>query len=119
MAQQLLVALIDDIDGGDAEETVEFGLDGVTYQIDLSVDHAEDLRGILGAYVDNGRKVRKGARRSRSLPTTPPPLVSSKAPVDREQNQAIRRWARKNGFAVSDRGRIRIEVVEAFHARRK
>jgi hypothetical protein len=35
--------------------------------------------------------------------------------VDREQNQAIREWARKRGMKVSDRGRISSEVTDAYH----
>jgi hypothetical protein len=47
MAQKVLVSLVDDLDGTEAEGTVEFGLDGVSYQIDLSTDNAEELRDAL------------------------------------------------------------------------
>ena len=111
MAQKVTVTLVDDIDGSEAEETVEFGLDGATYQIDLSTNHAEALRDALADYVDHAR--RSGGRKR------PAGRLAGRAPrtasADREQNQAIREWARKQGFKVSDRGRIPSEVVEAFH----
>lgn len=110
MAQKVTVQLVDDLDGSVAEETVEFGLDGVSYQIDLSSVNAEKIRGALAEYVSHarrsgtrGRRAAGGANRSRS------------AAVDREQNQAIREWARKCGLKVSERGRISAEVLEAYH----
>ena len=44
MAQKIQVLLVDDLDGGEAEGTVRFGLDGVEYEIDLSAEHTEALR---------------------------------------------------------------------------
>lgn len=112
MAQKVLVSLVDDLDGSEAEETVEFGLDGVNYQIDLSGENAEELRDALAQYVEHARRAGgrkkpggKGQSKSSGRPAT----------VDREQNQAIRAWARKNGFNISDRGRIPAEVVDAYH----
>ena len=63
MAQKVTVQLVDDLDGSVAEETVEFGLDGVSYQIDLSMVNAEKIRDLLGDYVAHAR--RSGARRRR------------------------------------------------------
>ncbi|MFI5584518.1 Lsr2 family protein [Amycolatopsis sp. NPDC051758] len=113
MAQKVLVSLVDDLDGSEAEETVEFGLDGVSYQIDLSSDNAEELRDALAQYVEHAR--RAGGRKRASVRPVAGKTPSRPAAVDREQNQAIRAWARKNGYAVSDRGRIPSEVVEAYH----
>lgn len=110
MAQQVIVSLVDDIDGTDAAETIEFGLDGVKYEIELSQENANNLRDALAPYVEHGR--RDGGRKRTVVPrspASPPPLA------DKEQNQAIRAWARKQGFDVSDRGRIRKEIVEAYH----
>ncbi|AXB45646.1 histone-like nucleoid-structuring protein Lsr2 [Amycolatopsis albispora] len=112
MAQKVLVSLVDDLDGSEAEETVEFGLDGVSYQIDLSADNAEELRDALAQYVEHARRA-GGRKRSGGRPAAK--AVARPATVDREQNQAIRAWARKNGYQVSDRGRIPSEVVEAYH----
>jgi hypothetical protein len=112
MAQKVLVSLVDDLDGSEAEETVEFGLDGVSYQIDLSSDNAEELRDALAQYVEHARRA-GGRKRAAVRPSAK--AAARPATVDREQNQAIRAWARKNGFQVSDRGRIPSEVVEAYH----
>lgn len=112
MAQKVTVSLVDDIDGGTAEETVEFGLDGSTYHIDLSKPNAGKLRESLSDYVSNARKA--SARRKASLPVRRS-SGSGRASVDREQNAAIREWARKNGYNVSDRGRIPAEVLDAYH----
>ncbi len=117
MAQKVTVTLVDDLDGGTAEETVEFGVDGVAYEIDLSSDNAVHLRDALAGYVAHARKAGSGQRR-RGGGGGPPRRGgggSGRAAVDREQNQAIREWARKNGMNVSDRGRIPAEVLEAYH----
>jgi hypothetical protein len=113
MAQKVTVSLVDDLDGGEAEETVEFGLDGASYQIDLSEDNAERLRNALEDYIEHAR--RSGGRKRATLR----PVAAGRAPrtasADREQNQAIREWARKQGLKVSDRGRIPTEVLDAYH----
>ncbi|MGB6161397.1 MAG: Lsr2 family protein [Pseudonocardiaceae bacterium] len=112
MAQKVTVTLVDDLDGGTAEETVEFGIDGVSYEIDLSSGNAGKLRGSLADYVSNARKA--GGRRKVAGPVRRV-SVAGRASVDREQNAAIREWARKNGYNVSDRGRIPAEVLDAYH----
>jgi hypothetical protein len=112
MAQKVTVSLLDDLDGSEAEETVEFGLDGVGYQIDLSGSNAAKLRDTLANFVASarragGRKRPQGGRAGGKAPRT--------ASADREQNQAIREWARKQGMQVSERGRIPADVLEAYH----
>ena len=109
MAQKTIVQLIDDIDGGEAHESVSFGLDGVEYTIDLSEENAERLREGLGAFVDRAQRV--GGRKQRASATT-----AVKAGGDRAQNQAIREWARTQGKKISDRGRIPAELVAEFQA---
>lgn len=112
MAQHVTYSLIDDLDGSDADQTIEFGLDGAFYEIDLSEDNAERLRETLADFIDSGRKSggRGRGRKARGGGTK-----ASNVTADREQNQAIRDWARKNGFQVSERGRIPAEVLEAYH----
>lgn len=56
MAQKVQVLLVDDLDGGEASETVSFSLDGTSYEIDLSADNAGKLRKDFGQYVDHARK---------------------------------------------------------------
>ena len=111
MAQKVTVALVDDIDGGAADETLEFALDGKGYEIDLSSTNAEKLRDALASYVAAARKA-GGTRRRGS---TNSGIAAPRPKVDREQNQAIRDWARERGKKVSDRGRIPAEVLEEYH----
>jgi len=108
MAQKHIVQLIDDLDGGDAVETIQFSLDGSSYEIDLSAKNAAKLRDSLAGYVAHGR--RSGVVRSTVRRGTRP------ARTDREQTQAIRHWARKNGHKVGDKGRIPANVLEAYNA---
>jgi hypothetical protein len=111
MAKKVTVTLVDDFDGaGAADETVEFGLDGVTYEIDLSSKNAKKLRDDLKLWVEKGRRV--GGRRRAGRPAGP----GRRASIDREQSAAIREWARRNGHNVSTRGRIPADVIDAFHA---
>jgi len=108
MAKKVTVTLVDDFDGeGAADETVEFGLDGVTYEIDLASKNATKLRNDLKRWVEAGRRV-GGRRRGRS--------GSGRGAMDREQSAAIREWARRHGHNVSTRGRIPADVIDAFHA---
>lgn len=113
MAQKVTVSLVDDLDGSEAEETVEFGLDGAFYEIDLSEENAERLREALAEYVEHAR--RSGGRK-RPAGRGPAGRAPRTASADREQNQAMREWARKQGMNISDRGRIPKEVAEAYNA---
>jgi hypothetical protein len=114
MAQKVTVALVDDTDGGAADETIEFALDGKSYEIDLSSTNAEKLRDALARYVAAARKAGGTRRRASTGGGTAP-----RPKVDREQNQAIRDWARERGKKVSDRGRIPAEVLEEYHSSAK
>lgn len=109
MAQQVLVSLVDDLTGDTADETVTFGLDGKTYEIDLTNENAGKLREALAEFVAAAR--RSGGVGGRRASST----VARRPSVDREQNQAIREWARKRGMKVSDRGRIPTDVVDAYN----
>ncbi|WP_181782567.1 histone-like nucleoid-structuring protein Lsr2 [Pseudonocardia pini] len=112
MAQIREIRLIDDLDGEKADETVEFGLDGKNYEIDLSTGNADKLRDALASYVGAARK---SAGKRRGAAASSPGAAARRPSIDREQNQAIRDWARKRGMKVSDRGRIPAEVLEAYH----
>src|SRR5882757_6453844 len=96
MAQKVVVSLVDDLDGGQADETVEFSLDGKTYEIDLSSGNAAKLRDSVAKYLEVARRPGGGRRAARGTATAVRP-----APIDREQNQAIREWARQQGKKVS------------------
>ena len=54
MAQKVQVLLVDDLDGGEASETVSFALDGNNYEIDLSGKNATELRDSFAKYVGGG-----------------------------------------------------------------
>ena len=111
MAKKVTVTLVDDFDGdGPADETVEFSIDGVSYEIDLSAKNAKKLRDDLKQWTEAGRRV-GGRRRGRSGGSG-----RGRATIDREQSAAIREWARRSGHKVSTRGRIPAEIIDAFHA---
>ncbi|MDV6295561.1 histone-like nucleoid-structuring protein Lsr2 [Rhodococcus aetherivorans] len=115
MAKKVTVTLIDDVDGETAaDESVEFGLDGVTYEIDLSEDNAAKLREELEFWVTYARKV-GGRKRAKVVPTAPAPRKSSRGGTDRERTAEIREWARNNDMPVSARGRISAEIIEAYN----
>lgn len=121
MAQKVVVTLVDDLDESEADETVEFGIDGSSFEIDLSDANAAKLRDSLADYIGHARRT-AGRRRSTGRSAAPASAAApaarkggGRASVDREQNQAIREWARKNKFTVSERGRIPSEVSEAYH----
>ncbi|MFZ5870036.1 MAG: histone-like nucleoid-structuring protein Lsr2 [Actinomycetota bacterium] len=105
MAQKVQVVLVDDLDGGDAEETVSFALDGVSYEIDLNAANAARLRDELAPWVGHARRVggRSGGGRRAGRRTTPSGDTAK-----------IREWARQQGLKVSERGRISAEVMEAY-----
>lgn len=108
MAQKTIVQLIDDLDGGAATETVQFGLDGTQYEIDLSEKNASKLRDVMASYVAHARRASRGVATTRRA-TRP-------ARSDREQTAAIREWARKNGYRIGDKGRIPSNILDAYHA---
>jgi hypothetical protein len=111
MAQKIQTVLVDDIDGGNADETVPFALDGVTYEIELSAKNAAALRDALASWVGHARRV------SGRTPTGR--RGSSSRASSGTDTAAVREWARKNGHTVSDRGRISAEVLAAYEAAAK
>ncbi len=106
MAQKVNIVLVDDIDGSEASETVSFGLDGTSYEIDLNDANAQALRDALASYIGHGRKAGGSSRRGRRS------TAAALGPSTKE----IRDWARSNGHKVSDRGRVSAEVRQAFDA---
>ncbi|MFD7605139.1 Lsr2 family protein [Streptomyces mirabilis] len=112
MAQKVQVLLIDDIDGGDADETVTFGLDGKLYEIDLNTANADKLRGFLAPYLSGGRKQSGSTAGSRAA-RPPKAVVSSTTEPSAE---VYRKWAASNGYEVSSRGRVPASLKEAYAA---
>jgi hypothetical protein len=105
VASRVVTVITDDLDGSEAAQTIAFSLEGASYEIDLSSDHAEELRSALERYVKAGRKIGgrgDGRRRSQG------------ASADRDQIKAMRDWAKNQGLKVSDRGRVSAEVRDAY-----
>ncbi|EMF52433.1 Lsr2 family protein [Streptomyces bottropensis] len=101
MAQRVVVTLSDDIDGSEAAETIAFGLDGKSYEIDLNEANAKELRRALAPYVDAGRKRSRSGKAYQQTQVAPDPA-------------AVRAWAQANKLEVPARGRIPKRVYEAF-----
>lgn len=108
MARRIIHQLVDDLDGTPLDdgqgETIKFGLDGRDFEIDLSAENAGKLREVLAPFITVGRRQNGGTR----------------TPRRRESGrdlEAIRAWARENGYTVADRGRIPVDVEQAFNAR--
>jgi len=112
MAQKVQVVLIDDIDGGDAHETVTFALDGVSYEIDLNEDNAAKLRDAFALWVGNARRV--SGRSSSAGSRNGGGRTSARRSSGGEDTAAIREWAKSHGHQVSERGRISAAVREAY-----
>jgi hypothetical protein len=108
VAQKIQTLFIDDLDGGEAEGTVRFGLDGTEYEIDLSAEHARELRDALARYVRAARRAEGSARR--------PTRSGRKASASGLDATEVREWAKAQGIDVKDRGRVPAELVVKFKA---
>lgn len=106
MAQTVKILLEDDIDGGEAAETLRFGLDNRAYEIDLSTENAEKLRSAMAPFVAAGRRATDSTGRA-SRP--------SGAARTNPETKKIRQWAKDNGYTVANRGRIDVAIVDAYH----
>jgi len=109
MAHKVQTFLVDDLDGGDAEGTVLFGLDGTQYEIDLSTGHAKELRTALARYIDAGRKVTGTARR-------PAPSRRATTPASSISNTEVRTWAKAQGLEIKERGRVSADILAQYRA---
>jgi Lsr2 len=107
MVQRRIIELLDDLDGGRADETVEFSLDGSEYEIDLSADNAKILRAALEPYLSAARHISTGR----------PSLATREHAPDADESPLIREWARVRGLDVSARGRIPAYLREAYRRR--
>lgn len=108
MAQKVNIVLVDDIDGSEATESVSFGLDGTSYEIDLNDRNAAALREALSGYVGHARKVGSASRRGRRSASG----SAGSGPTPKE----IRDWARSQGMDVPERGRVSADVRAAYEA---
>lgn len=111
MARQVITTLIDDLDGKKADRTVEFALDGTSYTIDLSEANAGKLRKALDPFIAAGTRVgrlNRGAGRH--------VVTSARSAGSRDENRAVRDWAIRNGYQISERGRIPQSISDAYRA---
>ena len=102
VASKTIVILTDDLDGGEAERTVTFSIDGSHYEIELNHSNVDKLSGALGPFISAARRTAKDSRRV----TAPSSNLAD-----------VRTWARSQGFQVSDRGRISAEILDAYEQR--
>ncbi len=125
MAQKVQVLVTCDLHEDDIEgvETVKFGFDGYDYEIDVCAEHSEQVQDQLQDLISHARRAGggRGGRRSapsrvraeRTVKAGPEPRPAS----DRERLQAIREWARSNGYPdVKSRGRIPQAIIEEYEA---
>jgi Lsr2 len=108
MAQKVQTLFIDDIDGGAADGTVRFGLDGTDYEIDLSGEHNDELHKALERYIAHGRKVGGASRR--------PARNGGRRGASGIDTTAVRAWAREQGIDIKERGRVPADVVAKYQA---
>ena len=106
MAQKVEVTLIDDLDGGQADETIAFGLDGTQYVIDLSGENAKKLREAVARYIEAARKDRGSLMAGRG--------TARKASSPGPNTSDVREWAKAQGHEVSERGRVSKALVVKF-----
>jgi hypothetical protein len=104
MAKRTIVQLVDDTDGSVAAETLTVGLEGVSYELDLSDQNAKKLREQLAPWLAAARKT--GGRQA----------TKSKATSNNVDLKAVRAWAASNGIEVSSRGRVPASVIEQYQA---
>lgn len=132
MAQKVSVLLVDDLDSSEAAETVVFGLDGASYEVDLSASNADKLRGALASFIGVARRTggrsttrapRKAATRAAvAAPAAPVAKIggrkkaATKASSSEPNTSDVRAWARDNGYAVSERGRLSADLLASFKA---
>ena len=104
MVKQAIVTLVDDIDGGPADETVRFGIGSQQYEIDLNSKNAARLRKQLAPFIARGRPAGRSPHRSR------------RTAASRQRSRDIRAWALDQGIGLSERGRIPASVVDQYEA---
>ena len=102
MSTKRIVTLIDDVDGTDAVETIQFALDGVSSEIDLSEKNASEMRDSMALWVSAARRTTGSKRLRRKKPDYDP--------------AEVREWARSQGIEVGSRGRIHEGIVRAYRA---
>jgi hypothetical protein len=107
LVRRTQIVLEDDLNGGPAEETLTFGVEGTWYEIDLNSKNADTLRQVLSTYVSAGRRMGQVAGQER-------PRVRATS-----NTKVVRDWASAQGLPVPSRGRLPRAVIEAFDSARQ
>lgn len=115
MATRMIVELEDDLTGGPADETVEFSLDGKSYEVDLNEANATKFRRQFVKMIEVARPMKGKAQRGRRLHSVGA-RPNSNTTSGRDESKAIRAWAAEQGIDLNQRGRIPASVVEQYHA---
>jgi hypothetical protein len=109
MAKRTIEVFHDDLDGSEGASTVKFGLDGKSYEIDLSEAHEKELRKALEKYVGAATQVSAAGAASSGR------RKYGTGPVRRDTKH-IREWLRGEGVEISDRGRIPTDLMNRYNA---
>lgn len=107
MAVREIIVRSDDLDETEPATRVTFGLDGITYEIDLAADNENRLRESLAPFVAKAHRVSSGTKVAR-------PARSRSAASGTATD--VRLWAKEQGMPVSERGRIPADVRQAYEA---
>lgn len=103
MAQKVEIKHVSDLNEDiPADETVQFGLDHTDYEIDLSADEAQQMRGSLERFVKNARKMGRT------------PSARRKKKVSRDDLPQIREYARARGYDIKDRGAVPARIIAEY-----
>jgi len=112
MAQQVIVKLVDDLDGGAADETLHFSYRGTDYEIDLSKKNAVAFDKAIEKYLVKARKTKVAA-------SARGPRQSTASGLSKEQLADVRAWAIKNKIKVSPRGRVAADIIARYQSARR
>lgn len=115
MAQRTVVILEDDLEGGEASETIAFALDGSTYEIDLNESNAAHMRDVVAPYIGAARRA-TGQGAGRPTRTSPRSPAGRKTASKAEDPKLVRAWAEANGVPVSSRGRVSAALLAKYRA---
>lgn len=105
MAKSIITKITDDLDGSDDARTIKFGFDGDLYEIDLNEQHYNEMKDFLAPFIKAGLKA----------PSARAPRTPSATKQSREELQRVRAWAKGQGMAVNDRGRVSQVVQDAYY----
>lgn len=114
MAKQVITKLLDDMDGGEADETVSFAFDGSAYEIDLSAKNAARFRELMAPFQQAGNRIGRSGSPAQLTSYRKAGAGASASRTSREENQKVREWAANNGYDLAERGRIPGHIQEAY-----